>query len=88
MKKVLWDVMSAQVWAGETARKDSLVNLATETKVLTDKVFQMHRIDSAKFNKSYNWYLKHPVILKPIFDSLYLQKQRTKNLHLKEPLPV
>ena len=76
MKNILWDVMSAQTLATEISMKDSLVNQAAETKELSHRVFAIHHIDSTSFNKSYNWYVKHPDILKRIFDSLYAQKQR------------
>lgn len=86
MKNILWDVMRAQSLAGEIARRDSSVNLAIETKVLSTKVFDIHKTDSAHFIKSYNWYLKHPVALKIIFDSLYEQKQRDGRLHIKDKI--
>src|SRR5665213_1775134 len=76
MKNILWDVMSAQTLASELSMKDSLVNQAAETKELSHRVFIIHHTDSASFNKSYNWYVKHPDILKRIFDSLYAQKER------------
>ena len=76
MKNILWDVMRAQTLATEISMKDSMVNQAAETKELSHRVFKIHHTDSASFNKSYNWYVKHPDILKCIFDSLYAQKQR------------
>ena len=83
MQSILWDVMRAQTLAGETALKDSSLDVAVETKMLSKKVFQIHKTDSANFSKSYNWYLKHPDRLKLIFDSLYSQKQREKDTSLK-----
>lgn len=76
MKSILWDVIRAQTLANEIAKKDSSVSVVTETKLLSAKVFSIHKTDSAHFNKSYNWYVKHPDVLKIIFDSLYTQKQR------------
>ena len=83
MKNVLWDVMSAQFMAQEIARKDSLVNTVSQTKALTQKVFEIHKITAADFNKSYDWYIKHPETMKRIFDSLYTQKQRDHSLELE-----
>jgi hypothetical protein len=85
MKAVLWDVIRAQSLAHETARKDSMVNEAIKTKELSQKVFQIYNIDSAYFNKSYNWYISHPPVLKLIFDSLYSQKQEENMLRLRKP---
>jgi hypothetical protein len=84
MQSILWDVMRAETLATEIARKDSSVDAAIETKSLSQKVFSIHKTDSAMFNKSYNWYVKHPDVLKIIFDSLYIQKERENHLHLKK----
>jgi predicted neuraminidase len=84
MQSILWDVMRAETLASEIARKDSSVDVAIETKSLSQKVFSIHKTDSANFNKSYNWYVKHPDVLKIIFDSLYIQKERENHLRLKK----
>lgn len=84
MKSLLWDVLRAQTLAQKTAFKDSTLDIASETKVLSQKVFEIHKTDSAQFVQSYNWYVKHPVSLKLIFDSLYAQKRRINELELKK----
>ncbi|HET7115441.1 MAG TPA: DUF4296 domain-containing protein [Hanamia sp.] len=84
MGSIMWDVMRAQSLASEIALKDSTVDVAIKTKLLSQKVFEIHKTDSAQFNKSYNWYIKHPDILKRIFDSIYSQKQRENDLELKK----
>jgi len=84
MKSVLWDVMRAQSLAREIALKDSTVDLAIKTKSLTQKVFEIHKIDSAQFIESYNWYMKHPTHLKLIFDSMYVQKERENSIQSKK----
>lgn len=76
MKNILWDIMRAQTLAEEIARKDSSIDVIAETDVLSKKVFEIHKTDSSGFNKSYNWYVRHPLVLKLILDSLYAQKQR------------
>lgn len=81
IQSILWDVMRAETLASEISLKDSSVHVAIETKSLSQKVFKIHKTDSATFNKSYNWYVKHPDVLKIIFDSLYIQKERENNLH-------
>jgi spore coat polysaccharide biosynthesis predicted glycosyltransferase SpsG len=86
MKNILWDVMRSQTLASELSFKDSTINIATKTNALTKKVFEIHKTDSAHFNESYNWYVKHPLKLKIIFDSLYAQKQRVNLLQLKEEI--
>ena len=86
MKSILWDVMRAQSLARELSLKDSTIDIANETKLLSQKIFEIHKTDSALFNKSYNWYVKHPDDLKLIFDSLYAQKERENSLQLKGKL--
>lgn len=88
MSNVLWDVMRSQVLAYETARKDTSTSEAIEVKALSKKIFQIYKIDSAHFNKSYNWYVQHPAVLKIIFDSMYVQKERENTLKLeRENMP-
>lgn len=76
MKLVLWDVIRAQYLAAEMAKKDSSINTDAQTKVLSEKIFAIHKISEKDFNKSYQWYIEHPQVLQTIFDSLQVQKQR------------
>ena len=90
MKPLMWDVMRAQNLAQQRAKKDLTLNDSTETVRLTEKVFDIYKINREEFKKSYDWYIKHPAVLKEIFDSLYFQKQRNINelqspAILKEP---
>ena len=83
MGNIMWDIMRAQSLASEMALKDSTLDVAFQTKLLSQKVFEIHKIDSTQFNKSYTWYVKHPDVLNRIFDSVYAQKQKLNNLELK-----
>ena len=83
MQKILWDVIRAQALSTEIARKDSTVNEIAETKVLTQKVFEIYKITSTTFNQSYIWYTDHPDIMRIVFDSLNAQKQRESQLEMK-----
>lgn len=83
MKSIMWDVMRSQALANELALKDSTIDRAIKTKLLAKKVFEIHKTDSVHFNESYNWYVKHPLRLKLIFDSLYAQKQRLNSFDLR-----
>ena len=88
MSNILWDIMRSQTLGYEIARKDSSVREAIEVKALSQKVFKIYRIDSTYFNKSYNWYIQHPTILKVIFDSMYVQKERENNLKLEKKMEI
>src|ERR1700687_4431117 len=84
MQKILWDVIRAQALSSEIARKDSTINEIAETKVLTQKVFEIHKITSPGFNQSYIWYTNHPNIMRIVFDSLNAQSQRESQLEMTE----
>lgn len=81
MTKIMWDVLRAQALAAEISRLDSAANLVAETKTYTQKALDIHNTSVADYNKSYNWYSKHPDIMQIIFDSLYNQKQRPDGLN-------
>lgn len=84
MLAILWDVIRAQVMANEVSRNDSSMNAVTRTKSLTQKVFEIHKVTSSSFDKSYEWYSGHPDILRLMFDSLYTQKQRENESQMKD----
>ncbi|HEY5370945.1 MAG TPA: DUF4296 domain-containing protein [Hanamia sp.] len=86
MKSIMWDVMRSQTLATQMSLKDSTINVAIQTKELTKKTFEIHKIDSAQFSKSYNWYVRHPLRFKVIFDSLDAQKQKQNILQYNKPI--
>jgi hypothetical protein len=87
MKPLIWDVMKAQNLAQQMAKKDSTLNDSIETVRLTEKVFNIYKINKEEFKKSYDWYIKHPTVLKEIFDSLYFQKQRNTSEFQRPAIP-
>lgn len=86
MQKVLWDVFRAEALSAEYARKDSTINQVAELKVLTEKVFQIHKISPSTFDKSYKWYTGHQDVLKVIFDSLTTRAQRENKVEIKKKI--
>lgn len=84
MQNILWDVIRAQALSVEIAHKDSTINEVTETKALSQKIFEIHNIKSADFDRSYTWYTNHPNMMLTIFDSLNNQIQRQNELKMKE----
>jgi len=83
MGEVIWDVMRVQFLAEEKASADTSVNQEIELKRLSESVFEIHKITPKKFENSYNWYVKHPALLKAIFDSIQVQKQRQNDKSLE-----
>ncbi len=84
MSEIMWDMVRAQALAIENSRKDSSINVESQTKALANKVFEIHHITSSYFDKSYEWYSSRPDIFRLMFDSLYAQKQRENDLKIKE----
>ena len=89
MQKILWDVLQAQALSGELCKKDSSVNEVAEIKLLTERVFELYRIRSIDFQRSYAWYTGHPDIMLEVIDSLNNQEQRENLIKLnKRILPI
>lgn len=84
MQDILWDVLRAQALAVEMAHKDSIIKEVAETKILTQKVFEIHHITSSDFDRSYSWYTGHPEMMRIIFDSINIQNQRQNELRMKD----
>jgi len=84
MELILWDVVRSQALSAEEARKDSTINEIAQTKVLAQKVFKIHNITSAEYDKSYKWYTNHPDIMKILLDSLSNHIQEENKEDFKE----
>ena len=79
MEFVLWDMIQADRFAAQFLLKDSAKkDIRTETLVLYERVFSLHKISREQFEKSYKYYLSRPDITKVIFDSLATRAQRRK----------
>lgn len=84
MKNIIWDILQAQSVSGEIAARDSSIDKQASLKWLTHEAFRLNQTDSVNYNKSYDWYVAHPEIMKVFLDSLYEQKQRNKDLILQK----
>ncbi len=83
MQSILWDVIRAQILSLEMAHKDSTINEIAHTKALAKRIFEIHKITAADFEKSYNWYTNHPDLMRIIFDSMSVRKQKENDLELE-----
>jgi len=70
MQNIFWDIIRGDILAQEIINRDSTKNLKTESLAITEKIFSIHKINRAKFEKSIAFYEKHPGLVKIIFDSL------------------
>ena len=81
MPKILWDVIVADQFSKQFILKDSAkINARLETMKVYQQVFQFHHITRDEFEKSYQFYVSRPDLMKIIYDSLsvYSNKQRTE----------
>lgn len=85
MQAVLWDVLQANAYVNEYLRKDSGRNIEQEQVKLQQQVFAKHKITKAGFDKSYNWYLEHPVQMQVMIDTMIARSNRNKKTKLLQP---
>lgn len=78
MKLVMWDMTLADEFASVYVKRDTTKNLRHETNVLYQKVFVLHKTDSARFFNSFDYYKKHPDHYKILLDSLYAFANRER----------
>src|SRR5450432_686880 len=79
MQKVLWDMIQADQFSKQFILKDSAKkNVSAETMKLYDQVFQIHHITKDEFQKSYQFYIGHPDILKILLDTLSAKGNRRR----------
>jgi hypothetical protein len=91
MPGILWDVIVADQFSKQFILKDSAkINTRLETMKLYQQVFQVHHITRDEFQKSYQFYIAHPDLMKIIFDSLsvYSNKQRQEIYKPIKPKPL
>jgi hypothetical protein len=68
------EVLGAMVSAGEfldgyVLKKDSVDKLAASSAVYS-QVFQVYHVTKEEFDRSYEYYKEHPVLMKEVMDSL------------------
>lgn len=71
MQAVMWDmVRSGEFLNGFVLFKDSAIDRATESQKWYDKIYQLHGITKAQFDKSLTYYEQNPILMKEILDSI------------------
>jgi len=78
------DQFSKQFLLKDSAKK----NVHEETMQMYSQVFQIHHITKEEFQKSYQFYVSRPDILKLMFDSLSAQgNRRMQEVYQPSPQP-
>lgn len=76
MQAVLWDMMNTGEFLNTyVLYKDTATDKNAESQKWYNKVYKMHAITKADFDKSYDYYTAHPALMKEILDSLAKKPQ-------------
>lgn len=71
MRAVMWDMIRAGEYQGNYVfLKDSSADKLSRSLALFDTVYRIHDITKDDFEKSYQYYREHPVLMKDIMDTL------------------
>ncbi len=70
MEAVLTDILIADALNVERCAKDTSLKLQNENASYFLKIYKDHKTDSSVFNKSYDFYLRRPDMLKEIGDTV------------------
>jgi len=71
MREVMWDMTRAgEFLNGFVFKKDSSLNKIAVSEKWFEKVYQLHKITKADFEKSFAYYNGRPALMKEMLDSL------------------
>ncbi|MEP7376349.1 MAG: DUF4296 domain-containing protein [Chitinophagaceae bacterium] len=90
MREILWDMIrTGEFLNGFVFNKDSSLNKFSVSEKWFNKVYQLHKITKAEFEKNYAYYNDHPVLMKEMLDSLakrqvYIRPVVRDSTHIKD----
>jgi hypothetical protein len=71
MQEVIWDMLkTGEFLDGYVLNKDTAINKNATIEGWYDKIYQLHKITKAQFEKSYSYYQDHPAMMKEMLDTL------------------
>jgi len=79
METILWQLMQSDEFVTYVILKDSSKNIDRERIKLYHEVLELNKVNKEEFKKSYQFYLGHPDISKPMFDSLSVRANRQRD---------
>jgi hypothetical protein len=91
MEDVLWDMSLADEFVINYIMKDSALNKKNESTKRYQQIFTIHKTNLTDFKKSLRFYEDHPLLFKPILDSLGARQQKidiAEQYRPKTPAPV
>ena len=78
MQSVIWQLIKADVYTVDFLQKDSNVNAPFKNAELQKSIFEKEKISKEQFQESYDFYIKHPELMKNIFDTILNRNSREK----------
>ena len=79
MEKIMWEQTKADAFTREFISKDSLKDLTVENFKLQEKIFAKYKVDRKSFYKSYDYYLNHDELMKPLLDTIVVRNGRARD---------
>lgn len=79
MGNILFEISMAEEFVSVYVAKDSSKNKDVELQKEYQKIFLLHGVTEAKFEKSYSYYRSHINMFKVMMDSLNARVQRARN---------
>ncbi len=71
MQAVVWDMMRAdQFLTDYVLNKDTALKKQTESIKLYQQILAINKVSKEEFERSFNYYKSHPLLLKVIMDSI------------------
>ncbi len=83
IQKVMMDMLLADAVNSELSSRDSSFKISAQNKYRFEQIFKNYQISKDQFYKSYNYYLSHPDIFKPITDSIASISERIRTTELR-----
>ncbi len=91
MEQLLWEQMKADAYTREYLSKKGNEKMLEENIKLQQKIFLKYNTNQKSFYKSYQYYLEHPDLIRPLLDSIItkqtLQKQKDFEQRMKSIRP-
>lgn len=78
MENILWEQMQADAFTREFISKDTSQKLVVENLKIQQKIFAQNNTNKETFYKSYQYYLEHAELFKPMIDSIVSKQTRIK----------
>jgi hypothetical protein len=77
MQELMWDLLRADAFiTGFAGKGDSTFNQLKESVMMYRQVFEIHKTNKQQFQKSLDWYQRHPQVMRIILDTLQLRQKR------------